>query len=302
MSNTPPPPSIDSICANCGKGEESSVDLKACTACKMVKYCNRDCQIAHRPQHKKECKKRAAELHDERLFKEPPPPEDCPICMLPLPSTDQVTFYSCCGKNVCNGCIGAMLDREGTNILCAYCRTPPSNSNEEEVKRLMKLTEKGNPSAYNTLAGFYDRGTYGMPQDQERANELWLKAGELGCATAHSNLGIAYENGFGVEVDKKKAKHYYELAAMSGDIKARHNLGCSEGNAGNHRRAMKHLIIAARAGYKDSLDMVRQGYMAGHVTKEQYANTLREYQKSQDEMKSEARDKALAARNARMGG
>ena len=40
-------------CANCDKGEESTGDLKACTACKMVKYCNRDCQIAHRPQHKK---------------------------------------------------------------------------------------------------------------------------------------------------------------------------------------------------------------------------------------------------------
>ena len=37
------------ICANCGKGEESSGDLKACTACKLVKYCNRECQIAHRP-------------------------------------------------------------------------------------------------------------------------------------------------------------------------------------------------------------------------------------------------------------
>ena len=57
-------------CANCGKGEESNGDLKACTACKLVKYCNRDCQIAHRPLHKKACKKRAAELHDEELFKE----------------------------------------------------------------------------------------------------------------------------------------------------------------------------------------------------------------------------------------
>ena len=26
-------------CANCGKGEEAAGDLKACTACKMVKYC-----------------------------------------------------------------------------------------------------------------------------------------------------------------------------------------------------------------------------------------------------------------------
>ena len=69
-------------CANCGKGEESAGDLKACTACNMVKYCNRDCQISHRPQHKKACKKRADELHDEEIFKQPPPNEDCPICML----------------------------------------------------------------------------------------------------------------------------------------------------------------------------------------------------------------------------
>ena len=41
------------LCSNCGKGEESAGDLKACTSCKVVKYCNRDCQIAHRPQHKK---------------------------------------------------------------------------------------------------------------------------------------------------------------------------------------------------------------------------------------------------------
>ena len=29
-------------CAKCGKEGES---LKACTACKLVKYCNRECQI-----------------------------------------------------------------------------------------------------------------------------------------------------------------------------------------------------------------------------------------------------------------
>ena len=38
-----------------------------------------------------------------------------------------------------------------------------------------------------------------------------------------------------VEVDKKKAKHYYEQAAMIGSVTARYNLGRSEGKAGNHR-------------------------------------------------------------------
>jgi len=37
----------------------------------MVQYCSVDCQRTHRPQHKRECKKRAAELFDIALFKQP---------------------------------------------------------------------------------------------------------------------------------------------------------------------------------------------------------------------------------------
>ena len=291
----------DNTCANCGKGEECSGDLKACTACKLVKYCNRDCQIAHRPQHKRACKKRAAELHDEQLFKEHPR-EECPICMLLLPyENDTVTFKSCCGKRICNGCIYAMVE-SGAKELCPFCKTPPARSIEEEVERVNKLMEKGNGDAFYVLAGHYANGLIGVRQDWAKANELLLKAGELGCAAAYFNLGNSYDVGSGVEVDKKKAKYYYELAAMNGGIQARHNLGCSEGMAGNYQRAYKHLVISAMAGNKPSLDDVKDGYMHGDVTKDQYANTLREYQKSQDEMTSEARDKALTARNQRTGG
>ena len=89
---------------------------------------------------------------------------------------------------------------------------------------------------------------------------------------------------------------------MNGDIHARNNLGCAESRAGNNHRALKHFIIAARAGSKRSLNTIKGGYIHGHVTKDEYANTLREYQNSQDEVKSEAWDKALAAGNERMGG
>ena len=81
---------------------------------------------------------------------------------------------------------------------------------------------------------------------------LNLKAGELGCAGGYYNLGIFYHRGMGVEVDKKKAKQYWELAAMNGHIYARHNVGGLEAEAGNNERAMKHLILSARAGYEES--------------------------------------------------
>ena len=88
-------------------------------------------------------------------------------------------------------------------------------------------------------------------------------------------LGVSYAIGQGVEIDKKKAKHYWELAAMKGDVDARHNLGCVEGQAGNEHRAFKHFMFAARSGYTPSLDSVKQGFMKGSVTKHAYGNTLR---------------------------
>ena len=74
-------------CANCGKGEEGGINLKSCTACMMVKYCSRDCQAAHRPQHKKECKRRAAELHEEALM--------CPYVFYPIPYLKMGQLFSC---------------------------------------------------------------------------------------------------------------------------------------------------------------------------------------------------------------
>jgi len=97
---------IISSCANCGKGEENSGDLKVCAACKMVKYCNRECQLAHHPLHKQECKKRAAELHDVKLFKQPPQGDECPICFLPPPpEAGGMRNSICCGQSICGGCV-----------------------------------------------------------------------------------------------------------------------------------------------------------------------------------------------------
>lgn len=262
----------------------------------MVRYCNAACKKKHRSKHKKACERRVAELHDGAIFKEPPPREDCPICFLPLPlDGGQAVFKSCCGKLICNGCIHAMDEEargRGKVDLCAFCRTPASSSNKEEFKRIRKLMESGNDRAFYNFAGYYARGIMGMPQDFAKASELYLRAGELGCAEGYCNLGNSYNNGRGVEVDKKEAKHFYELAAMNGNVYGRYNLGIVEGQAGNFHRAMKHFILAAKAGHKKSLDAVKLGFMNGIVAKGEYENTLRTYQEQHDEIKSEDRDKA----------
>src|SRR6056300_569681 len=88
-------------CASCGKAEVDDVKLKKC-ACNLVKYCSVDCQKNNRPQHKKACKKRMAELHDDRLFTQPDESHlgECPICFLPLP-LDSQTVMPCCSKYIC---------------------------------------------------------------------------------------------------------------------------------------------------------------------------------------------------------
>jgi len=311
--------------ANCGKGEEETGKLKACTACKMVKYCNRECQIAHRPQHTKECKKRAAELYDEKLFKQPPT-EDCPICFVRLPLLDNGWKYmTCCGKVICSGCARApVYDDQGNKVdnqKCAFCRTPHPTE-DESFAREMKREDLDDPIAIfnhgmryfigtdrfpqddvkiNSVGDYYRRGTDGVTQDYNKALELFHRSGKLGHSMAYCNIGIAYYKGIGVEVDKEKAKHYWELAAMSGNALARRNLGNNEllvhnmeKKAGNFDRALKHYTIAARDGDSESLNMIKEMYSKDDATKEDYMKALRSYQEYLNEIKNSQRDEAAA--------
>ena len=63
-------------------------------------------------------------------------------------------------------------------------------------------------------------------------------------------------------------------------------------------RAMKHWIIAARAGCDKSLKEIRNAFMNGHATKEDFEKSLRAHKESADEMKSDQREAAAAARAA----
>jgi TPR repeat protein len=135
---------------------------------------------------------------------------------------------------------------------------------------------------------------YGFPQDYAKALEHWHRAGELGHAASYHNIGYAYLYGRGVERNEKKAKHYWELAAMGGDETARHNLGILEEREDNHDRALKHYMISVEFGDTDSLKQVKQLCVRGRATKDDYAKALKAYQAYISEIKSDDRDKAAA--------
>ena len=255
---------------------------KTCNGCKMVKYCNASCQKAHRPMHKKECRKRAIELHDEAAFKQPPPRNECPICYQPLPLDNcDISYQVCCGKILCMGCIYADATKNNSDN-CPFCRAPDAHiSDGEYIERLKKRVEADDSTAIYNLGSFYSRGGMGLQQDKGKAMELWLRAGKLGCVEVYHNLGTCYYlNGEGVKRDIKKAKYYWELAAMGGDAFARYNLGHFEKNEGNMTRAVKHWIISAGSGDDESLKAIQKCFLGGHATKDDFEKALRAHKEA----------------------
>ena len=300
MSCVPiPDTAVEEACANCGKGGSGAVKLKNCTACFLVKYCSVDCQKIHRKLHKKACKQRAAELKDEKLYGqglERAELDFCPLCLLaiPMPMHEHSAFYTCCMKAVCKGCAIAAFKR-GLIGTCPFCRAPQEKNDEETLRRIQKRVVARDPEATRRLGDHHLVGKYGLEKSESRAIELWSEAAELGSTAAHYKVGTAYYYGrYGVSQDRAKGIRNWESAAMQGHALSRSKLALAELEDGNDDRAVRHLMIAAKMGHKESLDVIKGFFTDGVATRAQYAEALKGYQNAVEEMKSPDRDVVAA--------
>ena len=179
---------------------------------------------------------------------------------------------------------------------CAFCRTPPTEADEEVIDRLNKGVERNDAKSMEMLAIYFKNGEFGLQQDLAKAMKLFQKAGEHGCASAYGWLGNIYSEGFtcdGLQTDNKKSKHYLELAALGGDMDSRYNLAIFDGRNGNKRRASKHLLICAKHGFEPSLHQFKLSFHNDFITKDEYTEALRAYYKQHDDRKSAMRDEAF---------
>ena len=143
---------------------------------------------------------------------------------------------------------------------------------EEQVKSFKKRIEAGYSHAMYELGFCYLDGDYGLPQDHDKAFELFVRAGELGHASAYNNIGKAYFLGEGKE------------------------------KVGNTKRALKHYMIAVKFGSNRSLERIQEFYSSKHATKDDYAGALRAYQGYVNSIRSDERDKIAALGNYRYYG
>ncbi len=281
-------------CASCGIEEKNDVKLKKCTACYLVKYCGIECQKNHRKQHRRECKKRAAELRDELLFKQPESRHDgdCPICCLPLPlDIKKSSIMTCCSKVICSGCDYADQKRQAEegNIetSCPFCReTLPPNDDEKEKLRMKRVEANDPVSMLSGGVSQYFKGEY------REAFDYYTKAADLGEMDAHFKLAEMYHKGKGAEKDVGKFIHHLEEAAIGGHVDARHDVGVKDWNDGRTERAVKHFIIAAKQGHDVSLQFLMEAFKNGVVEKDVLDATLRAHKAAIDATKSPQREAA----------
>jgi hypothetical protein len=217
----------------------------------MVKYCSTKCQREHFSEHTAmECQF----LNSFRLsglFERPPPPPDCDICFEALPiQIGDISFLTCCGKTVCNGCYYAnvLALREHNDALavesirrgsplplgspqyrkqtCAFCRTEMPATDDEAVERMQtRIYRFNDTNAMQLLGQWYEEGSNGLKRDPKKARELVNKAAELGNGQAHSCLSEWYQKGrAGLPVDMDQAFHHTTQAVGAGQIGARNDL------------------------------------------------------------------------------
>lgn len=282
-------------CAACGttasKGDGGK--LKTCIACKSAKYCSVKCQRGHWPQHKQACKKRAAELRDELLFKQPESSHlgDCPICCNPLRiDGTKAGVMVCCSKFVCIGCdyINSKRELEGKlQPRCAFCRHPRAGTTEEADRLTAKRAAVNDPIAMCQMGNMCC-----LERDYNKAYEYHSKAAALGSVGAHFSLSNLYRTGQGVDMDKKKEIYHLEEAAIGGHPTAREHLAIYEWDNGNFERAIKHLTIAATLGHDAALEQLKAAYSNGYLSKEDLASALRAHQAAVNATVTPQREKA----------
>ena len=165
---------------------------------------------------------------------------------------------------------------------CAFCCQPPPKS---QIKALRKLMKKNNPDAFFIMAERYKSGD-GVLQSDTRSFEMYIRASELGDAKSYSVIGNHYRFGTLVEEDEAKASTYEEIAAKKGSLAAHRYLVELHGRSS--QKGVEHLKVGACAGDKKSMSELTEAYrQTSLVSKEELTQTLRAYQASSNEMRSE---------------
>ena len=132
---------------------------------------------------------------------------------------------------------------------------------EQAAECFRQAAEMGHAGAQSNLGVYYENG-WGVPKDAAEAVKWFRAAAEQGHAVAQSNLGVYYENGWGVPKDAAEAVKWFRAAAEQGNAGAQFNLGVCYGKGFGVEQdvaeAVKWWRKAAEQGHADALQALQK--------------------------------------------
>jgi TPR repeat protein len=99
-----------------------------------------------------------------------------------------------------------------------------NETREQKFAGMQQLAQKGDAGAQYNLGLMYEQG-YGVAPNLGKASAWFAKAAEKGDAKAQYRLGSLYYRGQGVPRDLQQAAGWYKRAAEQGSIPAQAALG-----------------------------------------------------------------------------
>ena len=221
-------------------------------------------------------KKLEEELKGADLFAPMPPTEDCPICLVPLSRREDKSFYqACCGKVICSACAdenkaavkvinekNAAKSKPLVSNVCPFCRTPNPSSHQEVMLRFEARKSLNDYDAVGCLGHTFYHGRNGQTRDDLKALDYYIQATELGSPNTPMDISRYYWDGTSITGNADRTALFLKVAALRGDIQARHNIGFLECRSGKHELGIRHWKIAAEGGSQVSLNQLRDIYNA----------------------------------------
>lgn len=107
-----------------------------------------------------------------------------------------------------------------SNMSLAYKKGDGVETNiEKSIEWAIKAAKLGDDDTIFQYAVAYFDGEDPVTEDKAKAVEFFVLAANAGSSTAMENLGVCYNNGYGVALDKNKAIEWFEKAAKEGGFK-----------------------------------------------------------------------------------
>ena len=149
-----------------------------------------------------------------------------------------------------------------------------------------KAAEIGNAEAQNWVGKYYLYGWGDCEKDHDKAMEWFRKSAEQMFASGVYNVGLCYDEGYGVQKDEREAMKWYTKAAQQGLPLGQFELGQhyrkGRGVEKDPEEAVRWYEKAAEQGQEDAMGLLGDCYYHGWGVEEDNDEAVKWYRRASE--------------------